>query len=171
MKKVSVNLYGIQGTGRNKTEAKAAAGHVIEAALYGSYTPTLLACRNRAVLVFRDALSGWSFSFLDVAEMALETVTRKTLYGCAGYENEQVALRSALIGLAQQVWLPSDGLQPPGELLTEDNDVAEFRGWARWQLEFRQLREHDVDDEHARRVLSGLEPWPVTVSKLTFTSP
>lgn len=139
--------------------------------MYGSYTPILLACRNRAVLVFRDALAGWCFSFLDVAEMATEAGTRKSLYGSSGYDNAQLAMRSALIGLAQQVWQPSDELQAPGELLTEDNDIAEFRGWARWQVEFRQLRQHDVGDEQARRVLGGLEPWPPAVPRLAFTSP
>lgn len=167
MKKVSVNLYGVQATGRNKTEARRAAARVIEAAMYGSYTPTLLACRNCAVLVFRDAMSGWCFSVLDVVEMATETGTRKTLYGSSGYGTEQLALRSALIGLAQQVWVPSDDLQPPGDLLTEENDVAEFRGWARWQLEFRHLRANDVDDEQARRILSGLEDWPAAVSPIS----
>jgi hypothetical protein len=59
MATVRVTHYGMDGSGRNVTEAKRDAGRKIEAALSGHYTPEVAARKGWAALVFREPGRIW----------------------------------------------------------------------------------------------------------------
>ncbi len=58
MATVTVEYYGMTGTGKNVTEAKRDAGRQVEAALKGSYTPEIFTHRGTAILLYREP-DGW----------------------------------------------------------------------------------------------------------------
>jgi hypothetical protein len=59
-----ITYHGMNGTGRNITEARRDAGLKIEQALSGSYDPVLLPLPDGTILVgFRTPTDGWSYWF------------------------------------------------------------------------------------------------------------
>lgn len=61
MNKVTIDYYGMAGTGRNVTEAKRDAGEQIRKALDGDFTPSLIHWREYTVLVAREPKFGCGY--------------------------------------------------------------------------------------------------------------
>lgn len=136
--KVTVTYYGVEGTGRNVTEAKRDAGRKIEASLTGSYDPTILACRGIGILVYRQP-NGWDFrTIVDPSD----GIREGTMYGCGNYATHKEAVQAATNHLAQMAWVPEDGYTTP----VAGADAREFRSWVEFQLRYREARSRGMSD-------------------------
>lgn len=60
---VQVDLYGMTGRGKTKTEAKAEAVEKITKAMDGTYTPEVIVYKGNAMLLWRE-LEGWTSRFI-----------------------------------------------------------------------------------------------------------
>ena len=140
--KVSIVYYGMDGWGRNVTEAKRDAGARIERALTGSYTPEVYSHRGMAYLVYRTP-DGWH-----AAIIADETGIRPNgVYGVCGcnYGDKAEAVRRALYNLAQLTWTHDDDDEAP-EFVKDRSDRSDFRGWVRFQRRCKIARERGMND-------------------------
>ena len=141
--KVRITYYGMDGAGRNLTEAKQDAGRKIEASLAGDYNPVLLSCRSYQVLIYREP-GGWCFLTVATPNNGPKN---ETLYGCPNYKDRYTALRDARTHLAQIAWQPEDGELPPIKL--DRSQTREFSSWATFQLRYQDgitagLSQHDA---------------------------
>jgi hypothetical protein len=144
MPTVTVDYYGVEGTGRNLTEAKRDAGEKIRKALDGYYSPTVLAHRGWAILVYREP-AGWCWRIILDAK---DGIRAGKVYASANDETESDAIRSASRHLAQLGWEASDGTEPPA-FLRDRADRREFEVWAEFQLRFRKAKAAGMSDNDA----------------------
>ncbi len=66
--KMSLEYFGMPGCGATVKEAKLDAGRKIEAALTGTYQPSIINWRGRTAIVYRDATNGWCYGTMDTTE-------------------------------------------------------------------------------------------------------
>lgn len=161
--KVRITYYGMEGEGRNLTEAKKDAGRKIERALSGYYDPILISAHGKSALVYRDQ-TGWGYSLLH-PERAEEHESRSTtLYGSCG-ETQEEAERRARSHLAQNI-LTLGG--PTGvEVIQNEQDRREhiqycefqycYRAWKDSKLESNENKIHEMACR--RQWPDGVEPW------------
>ena len=138
---ITTTYYGVEGSGKTLREAKADAARQIEQALKGSYTPTIIAHRGWAHLIYREP-TGWHYRNIVTPEGAREG----QVWGsrAATYEEAVAAVQS---DLAQLGWQPEDGQTPP-EFLKDRKQVSDFRSWTRFQLRYRKVRELGLADSN-----------------------
>lgn len=131
MATVTVDYFGMSGTGRTVTEAKRDAGAKLQKAMEGDYAPHFLHYRGYAILVTRSP-HGW-----DTAIICEPTGFRDggRVSVSANYHTEEEVLSSARSQLAQLGWTHEDGLTAPGWLNRDEQ--REFLWWAEFQLRFR----------------------------------
>lgn len=147
-KQVTIQYFGMEGTGRTLTEAKQDAGRRIEKAVTGSYLPFVQSYRGQSVLVWRE-LERWQFRLLTDYETG--AVRDGFVYGCgAGQDTFDDVVKAAKYALAQTTWQPEDGDFPPDFLKSEDIR-REFKSWAAWQLRYRAHRANGMSDVDAHR--------------------
>jgi hypothetical protein len=156
MSTVRVTYYGVDGEGRNVTEAKRDAGTKIEAAMTGSYSPTVLQSRGTAIVLWRDPW-GWQSCFL-----SHKGEFREHKYGLNGCSHKDYyeAYASALMSLAQDTWDGSEMVPPclaEVEYLAKlgkklmDRDTAgrrllgDFRSWRGFQLAYQHAKAHEPE--------------------------
>lgn len=151
MQTVRISYYGVDGEGRNVTEAKKDAGRKIEAALAGHYTPELLCHRGFAILVYREP-SGWCSRL--VADPERGVVDGKVWGTNNGSYDE--AKRAALSHLADLGWTAADGLEPPS-FLTDRRLIADYRTKAEFQLRYQRARALGLKDQDAHS-FAGRDP-------------
>ena len=106
MPNVTIEYYGVTGTGRNVTEAKRDAGEQIRKALDGDYTPSLIHWRQYTVLMARDPKFGWGYRISHAAEQG-ETIRERMCMWLNGESEE-----ACLLALVKHV---GDIARPTGE--------------------------------------------------------
>lgn len=126
---VCVQIAGIEGRGRNKTEAKANALAKIEQALAGSFSPYLIVAHGAIVLIWRTPHTSWGYRILQPEP---DEVLAESLSGCClGYSSRDEAERAARKHLAQYIFT-LDG--PDGsEVIENEQDRQEHQSWVQWQ--------------------------------------
>lgn len=130
---VTINYFGMEGRGKNVTEARRAAGAKISRALTGSYDPKILSSRGTAILVYRHPHYGWLHSTI-----ADETGFRSRLSSGTGtYEDEKETTAAALAHLAQLTWTADDGLNTAPDINLDKRQLGEFKHWAEFQLRYQ----------------------------------
>jgi hypothetical protein len=106
MPNVTIEYYGVTGTGRNVTEAKRDAGEQIRKALDGDYTPSLIHWRQYTVLMARDPKFGWGYRISHAAEQG-ETIRERMWLNTNGETQE-----ACLLALVKHI---GDIARPTGE--------------------------------------------------------
>ena len=151
MATVRIEYYGMDGVGRNVTEAKRDAGAKIENALSGDYSPIIVRANGEAVLIFREPRYGWGYALLHPDTHGLLRSNGST------YDERDEAERKARSHLAQIVF-SYDG--PDGSEVIEDkHDLEEHKRWVAWQRLYRKWRDAGVADYIAHsNACRGLEP-------------
>lgn len=95
-KEITLNYYGMSGTGPTVKEAKAAAGAKLEAWVKDDHNPVLLNWRGTLLVMSRDA-HGWGYRMYDLAD--LKTVTFTSHCSC-GMGSRSECLLAAVKHLA-----------------------------------------------------------------------
>lgn len=152
MTKVRISYFGMDGEGRNLTEAKKDAGNKIEKALAGSYTPEILTHRGYAVLLYREP-SGWASRLIADPQRGL---VGGHVYGSSIGTYERVK-QSTLLNLAQLGWEPKDGLDAP-EFVRGREMVNEFTGWVRFQMRYAFARNEKGLSDFDAHAYAGCDP-------------
>jgi hypothetical protein len=130
--KISIEYFGMPGTGRTVTEAKQDAGRNIEAALSGDYTPAVLTFRGTVALIARDPKTGWGYRFVhsEKGEML------QRMYLNCGYTDYEDCLLHAVRHIA-------DNERKTGERDSELFNVLRPRIASEVRREFAQKAEYD----------------------------
>lgn len=96
MKQVTINYYGVEGVGKNVTEAKREAGAIIERAMTGNYIPRYKIGWRHTIIIWRDPLYGWQ-----------ATIIYPNGHSCDYWENAptaEKAMYSIMPHVAQCAW-------------------------------------------------------------------
>lgn len=140
MNTVRITYYGMDGEGRNVTEAKRDAGAKIENALTGNYTPQLIrGSTSEAVLIFREP-SGWYYSPIHA-----DSTGRVCTIG--SYDTQKEAERKARQHLAQNIFT-LDGLDG-SEVILDKADKREHATWIEYQRLYKAWRDTGLADQQA----------------------
>jgi len=146
MPTVRVEYYGVEGEGRNVTEARADAGRKIAKAIRGSYDPYYLHLGRESAIVYRTPLYGWSYALLDNRESG-------TVFGTTMGEPFEETLQSARKHLAQLAW---DGCNDQECLdFVEKSDRGEFQRWLDFQNAYKVARAEGLSDTDAFAKAAG----------------
>ena len=153
MTTVNVTYYGMDGAGRNVTEAKRAAGAKIESAMTGSYQPKIFSSRGYAVMVWRDPC-GWRNSVI----ASPNGFYAEPCYS-SGREDYWDECARAILDLAQLTW---DGAELIPPCLAESEKLAkrefaknqntgrrllgEFASWRGFQLAYRHAKANGIGE-------------------------
>ena len=150
-KRVYVNLYGMDGYGSTKTEAKQDAERQIEQALDGSYTPLVFRFPTGYIGIvsrtapYRQAHS-WEYCYLNPDETQLPAVP------CVheGYETRDAAERALRRHIAQNLIFITEenGL----EVLTNETDTLNHQLYVAWRRYYKELRAQGYDDVSAHKM-------------------
>lgn len=124
---VRIEYYGMDGEGKNVTEAKRDAGRKIERALSGSYSPEIVTWRTETALVYREP-DGWVYSII----RSDDRIRAGAVHGCREGTKDE-AIRRARYSIAQNGWEPSDGTEAP-DFVTDARDRSELATWYTFQL-------------------------------------
>jgi hypothetical protein len=132
---VTINYYGMQGTGDTLKEAKLDAGSKIEAAMKDDYRPVYIGVPGANIIVYRSQY-GWCHLINNRTESY-------------GWNTKQEALEAACFHVEQMNWtIDSDDTFP---LLTiYPRSLRDLKSWAHWQRGYAQLKAQGYDDSYCR---------------------
>ena len=159
MTTVNVTYFGMEGSGRNLTEAKREAGRKIEAVLDGNYYPTILSWRDYSILVYREP-GGWHAAIIREPQGM-----RTEVNGCRCGATKDEALASARGNLAQLGWAHADGATVP-DFLKDRAERSEFLRWIDFQLRYRRAKESGLNDNDAHYYGCGALGRPELVARV-----
>ena len=143
MKTVRIEYYGMEGSGRNVTEAKKDASQKLTAAIRGSYEPLLLTLGDHQQLIWRHPRQGWT-----------KTIITDGSNGCAtlGYGDRLECENHARLHMAQNHWDFTNDRECL-EFIHDAHDKREFERWVEWQRQYKELINSGVDDMKARELI------------------
>lgn len=147
MATVRIEYYGVEGSGKNVTEAKRDAGSKIENALSGSYTPIILQAGDETIIVFRSP-DGWQYGFLRNGELG-------SIQGQDKDKKEVERSARRHIGSNVTEWKTCFGPDDVHPIVKEERDRREIADNCKWQREMRRATEAGLDDRNARYWISG----------------
>ena len=150
-KRVYVNLYGMDGYGSTKTEAKHDAERQIEKALDGTYAPLVFRFPAGYIgIVSRTApylqAYNWEYCYMNPNETQLPAVP--CTHG--GYETKEAAERALRTHIAQNLIFVTEenGL----DVLTNERDRQDHQEYVTWQLRYKEYRTQGYSDTDAHRL-------------------
>ena len=161
MSTVTVEYFGVHGTGRTVAEAKRDAGAKIERSMTGSYYPRLLTLGKFTALLYRQPMHGWGYTFITANGEAREGLQTGHITG----DDETVAAceRSCRRHLGQLAIFEL----PDAAILdfvdrADRADTARYIQWQRCYREWAQMGANDNDcREHA-----GRDEWPTNMDRM-----
>ena len=68
MSQVQIEYFGVRATGKNLTEAKRAAGAIIEKELKEDYSPRYMVVTDYVLFLYREPLLGWTYQIIPKSE-------------------------------------------------------------------------------------------------------
>lgn len=146
-KQITLEFLGMEGTGRNQTEAKQDAGRKIEKAVTGSYTPEILSYRGQSILLYRDARMGWVYNAIDAAQSEF---SQSRIWVSSILDGTyQTAKDRALYHLSQMMWTEADGTDVP-EFVTDERDRQTLADCFKHYTAHAQAKANGLTDEEAR---------------------
>lgn len=138
--RISLTYCGMEGSGATVKEAKQDAARKIEAALDGSYAPTLVRGFADDIRLVCRAPDGWNILRID---------DRKDgdLFGCSMVGTKADAIAQARMSLAQDAIFraPDHGLS----ILTDKSARRQHADYVAWQMAARDGQSKGVSDPHA----------------------
>ncbi len=159
---VTLDYYGMTGTGKTLKAAKEDAGEKLRAALKGDYSPVILAHRGNVVLVARSP-SGWDFRTICDADTGPRP---GTVHLCgSNYDTQEGALRDAAAHLAQMGWVVADGTESP-EFIRDREQRANFERWATFQLRYAKAKATGCTDHESHCYGCGALGRPDLVTRV-----
>jgi len=141
--KVQITYYGMDGEGKNLTEAKKDAGSKIEKALHGYYTPRILRHGDQMALVAREPLSGWGYRLIYAD-------TEGPVYLSMSRGTAEEVIHSAYHHMAQNA-----GHYNGIESKLSDRERKDLDSYFKWQSDYKEARSKGYDDENARYIAGG----------------
>lgn len=160
MATVTIEYYGMDGTGKNVTEAKKDAGEKIKSALSGTYSPEILAWRGYVMLVYREP-TGWYSRLIGDPERGM---IEGTVYG-TNYDSREDAMRSARLNLSQLGWKPQEDDTPP-PFLTDREGVADFKSWVLFQQRYAKAKATGLNDHECHTYGCGSLGRPDLINRV-----
>jgi hypothetical protein len=147
MTEIKIKYYGMDGEGKNLTEAKRDAGEKISKALDRIGYVEIMTMGNLSAIIYGDKY-GFSYKILwpDMNKNG-------RIYGCSHHGNIEETKRSLLTHLAQATWTTDMGTMHPD--LT-GQEQREFSRWASWQLKYADGKQRGMDDTEARNYANSL---------------
>ena len=141
MSRVTIDYYGVTASGSNVTEAKRAAGAILQT-IVSEHGRVYLHRFGRISCILWFSHCGWTYTFLDSGTMP------GAIFGCSTYPTRQETMTRAAYHAAQNDWNMADGVKVP-DYITDHNERADMERWQRWQLHYRYLRNHGMNDAEA----------------------
>jgi len=133
----------MEASGRNVTEAKKEAARKLQSAMHGSYTPTILAYRGYAILIYREPQYEWHTRLIADPERG---IVEGPVYGSQEGDRETAEIQ-ARRHLAQLGWQHEDRFEVPTILAPHDRaGLSSFRFWVGFQLAYRVARGNGLPD-------------------------
>ena len=143
MATVTIRYAGVEGTGKNITEAKQDAVRNIESALSGDYTPYFLRLGMHQALIWREPETGWVYRVIGDAS--------GFLYSVATAGDFKSALAYAKYHIAQNAWNGANDeecLTFVGNIGTKER--TSLSSWILWQRRYAQSKADGATDDEAR---------------------
>lgn len=139
MPRVTIEYYGVEGSGRTVTEAKKDASEKIKASLTGNYHPKIIYHRGYAQLIYREP-DGWHHAEI------IDPISVRTSFGWTTGQSLEDVMKSAIMSLAHSG-------RHSGEFTCDLFDTLPRSERAKALSDFCDLSAfHDAYD-HARKVL------------------
>jgi hypothetical protein len=149
---VKIDYYGVEGQGRNVTEAKKDAGAKIKAGMTGDCQPYVICWRGWAKIVYFDPRSGYCDAMLREGDTGVMRVG--SLYGrSCGPDawDRKVIIQRAAAHVLQCGWAADDCEKVPADFPIDIGAPAEreHASWARWQIRYQEARTAGLGDNDA----------------------
>jgi hypothetical protein len=152
MPNVTLEYYGVIGTGKNVTEAKRDAGEQIRKALDGDYSPALIHWRQYTVLVWREPKLGWGYRISHPDAQGAEIYERMWLsYSGENREEVLLSLVKHIADIARPIGEDPKESLPFFQILHHREAVNAYREFAdtcRRNDQFQRRHRHAVDVLH-----------------------
>lgn len=150
MSQVQIEYFGVRATGKNLTEAKRAAGAIIEKELKEDYSPRYMVVTDYVLFLYREPLLGWTYQIIPKSEA--KPLARFSS-GMGHDDTVEKCEKTARHHLAQYLLNPKDRSCLPACLavLKDLRDLKEFPSYAEWQFVMRELLDSGMENEAARR--------------------
>jgi len=157
-----VDVGGVTGQGRTKTEARADAHAKIERWLEGDYSPVHLSCQGVQALVWREPRLGWMYRILRPERVEVAREWCEQLHGISSgaqttSKQKTDTLRRARLHMAQNIFRPDKftGLKA----ILNEADRREHASWVVWQYNYQAWKDAGASDTNAHERAS-YHRWP-----------
>lgn len=148
MATVTIDYFGMSGTGRNVTEAKRDAGRRIEKAMNGDYTPFILQAGDETIVGHRDPRFEWEYAFVRDGQLSGGST-------CIGGRDECERRARRHLGDIATDWrtclTPAD-VHP---IVLDADDRKDVAQRCQWQRDYHAARAAGLDDNNARYFIGG----------------
>ena len=131
MQSVTIKYFGMDGTGRNITEAKRDAGSKLERAMDGSYSPVILRHRGTTCMIWREP-TGWEYRISRGEDRQYESLSGQT----SACDSRDEAIREAIRHLCLTVFDWRTDSDDAPELMTNREDRREYASLAQTHRAF-----------------------------------
>ncbi|MTJ93942.1 MAG: hypothetical protein F8N36_13950 [Desulfovibrio sp.] len=165
-KQTKVMVYGVEGIGANKTEARSDAENRLTA-LVQAPEPTVEVFRGQAILIYRT-LHGWNTSFLtdETGRILPHQNQSVSMWAEPDLGKIQAAVRVHLGQICWSLAEPDDDAFAneafpyafPGSLGERSKD--DLKKWMRWQRTYQAAIAAGLCDNEAREVADGFRRLP-----------
>lgn len=147
MTTVRIDYFGVEGEGRNVTEAKRNAGHKIEQAMRGSYVPRVLVAGDDAVVIFRTP-QHWEYGFIRDGNLC-------SIQGASEDRDDVERAARRHLGANATDWRTCLTVADVHPIVVEPADRREILVRCDWQRKYHAWRELGMEDNDARNAIGG----------------
>lgn len=145
-KLISLTYCGMEGSGRTVSLAKQDATRKIEAALEGSYMPSVLAAGDDMAVMWREPC-GWYYGFIRNGQIG----------GFSWHKDRDECERTVRRHLGRnatdyRTCFSDSGVHP---IVLNERDRREIAGECEWQRKYQAARAAGLDDQNAMHFVSG----------------
>lgn len=150
---VKVDLYGMEGHGRNITEAKENAGEQIRQVLDGRWEPACILAGNLVAFIWREP-GGWGYRIVSASESRM-------FHNCVSDDDYKETERACRMHLAQNLMDMADPKSFDLSMSVVENhkDRREHAHYIEWQVCFRAWHDAGVDRDECHRLCGSVGGW------------
>lgn len=157
MNTITMTYYGVEGRGRNITEAKRDAGSKIEKAIEGTYEPLILRFHDLVGICSRHPLHGWDYTIVyPDSQMDKQGHIRSCFAG--SYDTRAEAEQGLRRHIAQNVFNPRDpnSAQETASFILDERDRKDHLSWCEWHYKIQVLRTRGYDDRQISEIINTM---------------
>lgn len=148
-KHVVIDLYGMEGYGSTKAEAKADAEQKLQRATDGFYSPRLYRFHSEYIgLVYRN-LNGWHYTYLRPDN------TNADFYSVGPFQTPGETERKLRAHIAQNLIFVTD--DNGSSVILDERDQLEHTEYVAWQLRYKEYRAQGYNESDCHRM--AYESW------------